>query len=152
MTAKTNSPRAASLGSLVSLAYQGILILFFVYTLANKSMNYADFEINLQKTGLYSLEMITPVAWGALISEVIAIGLLVYNSLWGYRFTLLMMSVFTGYICILYTLGRYEVCGCGGILNGLPFYSHLAINISIIISLLVALVYEKINQSHSQGA
>ena len=32
-------------------------------------------------------------------------------------------------------VNRYEICGCGGILNGLSFTTHLAINIGIIIIL-----------------
>lgn len=148
----TGNAHKAGIVQWLSLCYQCVLILFFSYTLVNKGLGFADFEFNIHKTGLYPLEMIRPVACAVLIVESLAIGLLVWNSLWGYRFALIMMAIFTGYICLLYSLGRYEVCGCGGILNGLPFYSHLAINIIVVLSLIVALVYEKYSQSNIQRA
>lgn len=108
------------------------------------------FILNLHKTGLYAIEHLSLVAWVVLGAEAVAITLLVLNSLWGYRFSLLMLSLFTGYISLLQYWGRYEVCGCCGILNGLPFYTHLSINAFIILSLSIALAYEKLYQDAEQ--
>ena len=47
-----------------------------------------------------------------------------------------MLSGFTLYISMLRYLGKYEICGCGGILNGLSYATHLIININLIIAAL----------------
>lgn len=138
------------LGRALSLCYQCGLILFFAYTLVNKAIDMEAFILNLHKTGLYAIEHLSLVAWVVLGAEAVAITLLVLNSLWGYRFSLLMLSLFTGYISLLQYWGRYEVCGCCGILNGLPFYTHLSINAFIILSLSIALAYEKLYQDAEQ--
>jgi hypothetical protein len=128
---------------IITLCYQALLILFFSYTLANKVANYADFELNLQKTGLYPVGLLRPIAIATLVAEAGAIALLIWKTAYGYRFVLLLISLFTGYICFLQIVGRYEVCGCGGILNGLTFPIHLGINIALLVSLSIVLVYEK---------
>jgi len=75
------------------------------------------------------------VAYGALAFECVSIvGLLVKERV-GLWLSLSMMATFSIYIVILHLLNRYEICGCGGILNGLSFTTHLAINIGIIIIL-----------------
>jgi len=51
-------------------------------------------------------------------------GLLIYS------FTVL---IFTLYISFLRFKGLYEVCGCGGVLNGLKYQYHLLINTGLII-------------------
>lgn len=138
------------LGQWLSLGYQCLLIAFFAYTLISKGMDMDAFMLNLHKTGLYATEQIRYVVWGALVAEVLAIVLLVVDSLWGYRFSLLMLSLFTGYICLLQYWGRYEVCGCGGILNGLSFYTHLSINLLLLLSLIIALAYETLYPASPQ--
>ncbi len=60
------------------------------------------------------------------------IGLLIFS------FT---MALFTLYISYLKFKGFYEVCGCGGILNGLEYKYHLFINLSILLASLYALYY-----------
>jgi hypothetical protein len=108
------------------------IILFFAYTLANKLLNLISFELNIAKTGLFQPAHVKYVAYGALTFESFSIvGLLIKEKV-GLLISLTMMVTFSLYIVILYLLNRYEVCGCGGVLNGLSFTTHFAINIGII--------------------
>ena len=66
------------------------------------------------------------VAYSGLALEACSLLLLIVWERVGVYLSLVMMSFFTTYISVLYLLGRYEVCGCGGVLNGLfvPLPSH----------------------------
>lgn len=111
------------------------LILFFSYTLTHKIVGYEAFTMNLIKTSIYPPQYIDVVAVGAIGVEAVAILLLIVSKSLGLRYSLGMMLVFTAYIIALYYHGRYEVCGCGGVLNGLAFGWHLLINVGLILTL-----------------
>lgn len=98
--------------------------------------------LNIAKTGVFPPYLVDAVAYSALFFELICILLLIFKEKRGMQLSLLMMVIFTSYIIVLYFNDRYEVCGCGGILNGLPFLSHLLIN-SVVIVLLILLLYKK---------
>lgn len=115
------------------------IIVFFSYTLINKAADMTAFTLNIAKTGVFPVYLIDIVAYLALFTELSCIILLIFKERRGIQLSLLMMIVFTLYIVVLYLLNRYEVCGCGGILNGLPFFSHLSINLSIIFILIILL-------------
>ncbi|MDD7530997.1 MAG: hypothetical protein PUK16_08680 [Prevotellaceae bacterium] len=118
------------------------VIVFFSYTMINKATNMTAFVLNIAKTGIFPVDLIDIVAYSALLLELSCIVLLIYNEKRGIQSSLLMMVIFTLYIVVLYLKNRYEVCGCGGILNGLPFLPHLSINLFIII-VLIALLQKK---------
>ena len=65
---------------------------------------------------------------------------------YGLVLSLSMMSLFTLYIIVLYAMGRYEVCGCGGIMNGLDFKSHLFVNILLICIIVYLLKDERLHE------
>lgn len=128
---------------------QGIyyfLILFISYTWMNKAMAIGSFQVNLLKTGLYSDEATVYISYAVLGGELAALLLLLFAPKKGSLMLLIMLVVFTLYICFLYLTGRYEVCGCGGILNGLAFRYHLLINLTLVLlaSLLVRHHYKTI--------
>lgn len=120
-----------------------LLIMFFSYTFINKILDIDGFKINIAKTSLFRGFMVDIIAYLALSIEGICIVLLLFKEKIGLIFSWLMMLCFTCYICILFFLSLYEVCGCGGILNGLPFQWHLLIN-CIVIIVISFLLYEKI--------
>lgn len=115
------------------------IIVFFSYTMINKATNMTAFLLNIAKTGIFPVDLIDIVAYSALLIELSCIVLLIFNEKRGIQASLLMMITFTLYIVVLYLKNRYEVCGCGGILNGLPFLPHLSINLLIIVILITLL-------------
>ena len=64
----------------------------------------------------------------------------------GLLFFAITIIIFTIYISFLKHKGFYEVCGCGGILNGLKFQYHFIINIGLISGALFSLlIFDKLN-------
>lgn len=118
----------------------GILV-FLSYTSFSKMTNMNSFLLNIAKTGVFSGYFVDAVAYGAIIAEVLSIILIIVKEKLGLLFCLCMMSAFSLYILYLYTNGIYEICGCGGILNGLAFHWHILIN-GCIILLISYLLYE----------
>ena len=113
-----------------------MLIIFLSYTFLNKVLNYDSFIINIAKTGVFKNWMVDVAAFYALISELLCIVFLVFNERIGIFVSLLVILSYTIYLSYLGFNNIYEVCGCGGILNSLPFYWHLIINLLLITLLL----------------
>lgn len=109
-------------------------------------MGVESFTLNIAKTGLFHGLWVDMVAYYSLLAEFASIALLLYKPRIGSAVSLLVMLSFTLYILFLKMTGRYVVCGCGGILNGLPFQWHFLINIIIVMSLLFIYRYEKENK------
>lgn len=112
-----------------------IIIAFLGYTFVNKVFNYNAFTINIAKTGVFRGGWVDIVATYALISESICMLLLVAKERIGLIVTFFVLTSFTLYILYLKLTNAYEICGCGGILNGLPFHWHIVINLLLILSL-----------------
>ncbi|WP_395074066.1 MauE/DoxX family redox-associated membrane protein [Flavobacterium sp.] len=120
------------------------LIAFFCYTALNKLLNLDSFRTNLIKTSLFNIETakyfsIIVVAW-----EIIVVALLLFYKKLGLLFFCFTMLLFTLYISFLRFKGLYEVCGCGGVLNGLSYGYHLVINISLLFGGLFLLILNNI--------
>ena len=109
-----------------------VIIVFISYTLMNKLLQVESFQLNIAKTGVFSNHIIKPISYFILIIETISIVLLIFFKKQGILYSLIMFITFTLYIIYLYFLKKYEVCGCGGVLNGLSFEKHLLINVSLI--------------------
>lgn len=120
-----------------------VIITFLGYTLVNKLMNIDAFIINIAKAGMFRGCLVNFAVFYALSSEILCIIFLIFKERIGICISLLVILSYTIYIVILKTCGKYEVCGCGGILNGLPFHWHFFINISLISVLLYLFYYEK---------
>lgn len=103
------------------------------YVFANKALDISAFQMNIFKTGIFNEKNSNILAYIVLIVEFSSIILLLINKKLGLDFLLIILLAFTLYISILFYLGRYEVCGCGGILNGLSYKVHLLINILLIV-------------------
>lgn len=109
------------------------LIFFFCYTAFNKLMNIESFRTNLIKTSIFNEELAKYFSVFVIMIEVSIVALMLFYKKIGLLIYGLTMVVFTLYISFLRHKGLYEVCGCGGILNGLEYKYHLAINIFLII-------------------
>jgi hypothetical protein len=128
-----------------------VIVGFFAYTLVNKLLQFEAFKLNIARTGLFERYWVNVVAYFAIVAEIASISLLVFARKWGIRFALAMMLSFTLYIIYLASTGHYEVCGCGGVLNGLKFQWHLLINLVLFfILLLYALYYRTPSSAHKK--
>lgn len=110
-----------------------LLIIFMSYVFANKALDISAFQMNIFKTGIFGERISNLLAYIVLVIEFSSIILLLVSKKLGLDFLLILLLVFTLYISVLFYLGRYEVCGCGGILNGLSYKVHLLINILLIL-------------------
>jgi hypothetical protein len=109
------------------------LIFFFCYTAFNKLVKLDSFKTNLIKTTLFDKNTADIFSILVIILEILIVLFLIFNKvkgLFAFSFTLL---VFTLYISYLRFKGLYEVCGCGGLLNGLKYQYHLLINLFLIL-------------------
>ncbi|WP_395051965.1 MauE/DoxX family redox-associated membrane protein [Flavobacterium sp.] len=122
------------------------IILFFCYTAVNKLMNLESFRTNLVKTSVFTFEIANYFSYLVIILEIFVVIILLFFKQKGLLLFCFIILIFTLYISFLNFKGFYEVCGCGGILNGLQYKYHLLINLSLIISSLYCyLILNKAN-------
>jgi hypothetical protein len=126
-----------------------LLIVFLGYTAFNKLLNITSFQDNLFKVGLFPNSLIPTLSYLVIFGEFIVIAFLIFSSKMGLLLTALMMCCFTIYISYLNYNGLYEICGCGGVLNGLPYKYHLIINLLLLSSSLSCLFLS--NKSHNEN-
>jgi hypothetical protein len=108
------------------------LILFISYTMMNKLLAIKSFQVNLLKTGLFDNATAIYLSYIVIITECLVLLILIFRKKTGTILLLIMFVIFTIYISVLRYYGRYEVCGCGGVLNGLEFKYHLIINLALV--------------------
>ncbi len=123
------------------------LILFLTYVFVNKVIDIPAFNSNIFKTGLYSSEVAKIMAYLVLIIELLNILFLLFSKKKGLFISLGMFLIFTIYITFLNFTNRYEVCGCGGVLNGLSFEKHLFINLGLVILTLISINFSYENKA-----
>ncbi|WP_395043083.1 MauE/DoxX family redox-associated membrane protein [Flavobacterium sp.] len=109
------------------------IILFFCYTAVNKLMNLESFRTNLVKTSIFSIKTANYFSYLVIIIELFVVTVLLFFKQKGLLLFCFLILIFTLYISFLRFKGFYEVCGCGGILNGLQYKYHILINLCLII-------------------
>ncbi|QBQ41407.1 MauE/DoxX family redox-associated membrane protein [Sphingobacterium psychroaquaticum] len=115
-----------------------LLSIFFIYTGTYKILHAKLFEFNAQRISLFPSFIIPYLAYLIALVEFIVAILLIIKPLVGHMLFASIMLLFSVYIVYLNYNQLYEVCGCGGILNGLEYSSHLVLNVSLLtISLLL---------------
>jgi len=131
--------------SLIKNAILFAIIAFLGYTFINKLLKLDSFALNIIKTNVFDgIWTYVAVAY-ALVSELACIVTLIFKERIGKILTLAVILSYTVYILYLWFNNLYEVCGCGGILNGLEFHWHFGINVVLITTLLYLNVYEEKN-------
>lgn len=85
------------------------------------------------KTSLFKEDFAKTFSFIVIGLEFIIVILLLFYKKIGLLIFTFTMLIFTTYISYLRFMGLYEVCGCGGILNGLQYHYHLYINIGLIL-------------------
>lgn len=120
-------------------------ILLFLYTGVEKFMEIQTFKDQLSSSPLLA-SMAGFVAWALPILEmVLAIALLVPAwQLKGLYATLILMTLFTGYVAWILLMDSHISCSCGGIIEDLSPKQHILFNSScIILSLIGIIVYRR---------
>lgn len=121
----------------------GSFVFFFVYTSIYKMINIPAFRFNIARTGVFPTSWLTVLPYIVVGMELCIVGFLLLKKKTGVILFALALLSFSMYITYLYNSGRYEVCGCGGILNGLDFKYHIAINLSFLfLAILVLYKYK----------
>lgn len=116
------------------------LIFFFCYTAFNKLINLEAFRSNLMKTSLFNEFYANIFSIIIICLEIVIVLLLFFYKKIGLFFLIVIMITFTLYISFLNYNGYYEVCGCGGVLNGLSYKYHLIINIGLTIGAIYSFI------------
>lgn len=124
------------------------IIFFFCYTSMNKLINLSSFKTNLIKTSLFNEANANWFSIAVILIEFIVVLFMVFRKKLGLLIVTIMLMIFTTYISYLRYKGFYEVCGCGGILNGLSYKHHLTINILLILASFYSLF--TLNQSENE--
>ena len=135
----------------LKIAFQTIyffLIIFLSYVVTYKIFNLNSFQINIFKTGIFNNEYAKYLSYFVVSIEIMVLFLLLFYKKTGLLMFSIMIFIFTIYISILFYFNRYEVCGCGGILNGLKYKYHLLINLFLIFSSFLTLQYFKNENKH----
>lgn len=111
-----------------------IIISFFCYTAINKLMNLESFRTNLVKTSIFTFKIAYYFSYLVIMLELFVVIILLFFKQKGLLLFCFIMLIFTLYISFLNFKGFYEVCGCGGVLNGLQYKHHFFINTVLIFS------------------
>jgi hypothetical protein len=119
--------------TIIAEAIYLFLIFFFCYTAANKLVKIDSFRTNLIKTSIFSKDFADIFSILIIGLEIAIVLFMLYNKKKGLLSFCATMLIFTLYISFLHHKGLYEVCGCGGILNGLAYQYHFMINVWLIV-------------------
>ena len=106
----------------------GSFVFFYVYTGFYKVINIEAFKFNIIRTAVFPDYMVNAITYLVILIESTVVLFLLFKRRKGLILFAISMFIFSVYIIFLNINGRYEVCGCGGILNGLEFKYHLLIN------------------------
>lgn len=121
-----------------------LYILLFVYTASSKLMHLGVFRLRLER-----MPYIAPYAqwlsWGVPFLELVIAGLLLFN---GYRLiglyaSLILMSLFTGYIIMVLQFSDSIPCSCGGIVSALGWKDHIFLNTAFLILSILGILWSK---------
>jgi putative oxidoreductase len=131
--------RSAIIHSVTSL-----LVLLFVYTATSKLLDYDAYRLEMRRQVLPAilLPVLTPVLPAA---ELLMAPLLLIKATHriGLYAACLLMLLFTIYVGLA-VAGVYPhlPCTCGGVISGMSWTAHLALNIIFLLLTIVAIVFE----------
>lgn len=108
-----------------------LLILLWALTASDKLTNFAEFKLQLDKQ-VFSKGFVKVLLYAIPLAELIAAILLVFGKTrrWGFVFSVLILSLFTGYIGLVLA-GYYQrvPCGCVSVISGMGFTAHFFFNL-----------------------
>nr|WP_283093139.1 MauE/DoxX family redox-associated membrane protein [Chitinophaga hostae] len=118
----------------IAQAASGLLICLFLYTGLDKMYNHSRFMDALEKSYLLA-DVAGVVTWSLPVIEIlIAVALFVPSlRMRGFKYAIVLLSVFTFYLCYMMVVSPKLPCMCAGVLEGLSWKSHIAFNIVMIV-------------------
>lgn len=127
--------------SILPVVIACFFVLLFAYAAVSKLMDFEVFSAQLAQSPLFG-EHFSFIPFTIIGSEIIIAGLLCYGVTRkiGLLFSILLMSMFTGYIIIITNFSEHIPCSCGGILKKMTWVQHLYFNIGCVILAGIALL------------
>ncbi|MBB6271870.1 hypothetical protein HDF26_002327 [Pedobacter cryoconitis] len=128
-----------------------LLFLLFLYSAADKLLDYQKFRIQLGQSPMLTA-FAAYIGFGIPIFEMLIAVLVIFprTMLLGFYASFTIMVMFTAYIFVLMNYSEYVPCSCNGILEGASWGQHLGFNI-IFLFLAAAgvLMRSKMNSKYS---
>ena len=115
--------------------------ILFLYTASSKLMGLSDFKLQLDRS-----EILGPfaewIAWMVPLLEIVLAFLLLIKAfrlaaLYG---SLILMTLFTGYIAWILRFSDHIPCSCGGVISSMGWETHLVFNACWIALALIGIV------------
>lgn len=131
---------------ILSALFSALLLFLFLYTAASKLLDHDRFVRILHKSPLLTAVAV-PLSWFIPFAELMICGLLFIPALrvMGFRFSFMLMSVFTLYIGYMLLFTPDLPCSCGGVLKEMSWGQHLVFNLFFVIISLWGKKLEKKN-------
>ena len=106
-----------------------VLTALWVYAAVTKLLTYSQFYQQLQQS-IFGGPLVPFISVGLPLAELVASICLLFPAaqLLGLCISLVLLSLFTGYILFLLLLEANVPCSCGGLLNSLSWPEHLVLN------------------------
>src|SRR5579871_3722702 len=126
--------------SLISDTVAYFFILLFLYTGIEKLKDVKSFREQLISSPILS-SIAGFVAWALPITEIL-LAIVIFipawrkKGLWG---SLILMSLFTVYLCTILIIDNHLSCSCGGIIENLSPRQHVLFNLAAILLAIMAL-------------
>lgn len=122
----------------------GLLILLFVYVSVTKLIDYRVFEHAIMKSPILNpFKLVLP--WLVPVVE-LCISYFLFQPrlrLWGFKASLILMTLFSLYIAYILIFIPIRPCGCGGVLQQMNWNQHFIFNMFFTVISLVGLLLEK---------
>lgn len=123
----------------------GIIALLFFYAAVSKLVDF-DTSKHEMLNQIFSRDISLILVWVVPITELVIVGLLIFNftRLLGFYASLILLFVFSIYIAITMSgvFGRIP-CSCGGILKNMGYWPHLIFNLLFIVLALLGIAIER---------
>lgn len=116
--------------SILTEIISALLLILFLYTAASKLIDHERFVMVLKKSPLLK-EVAEPVSWLVPLSELV-VSLSLFVPLWrlyGFRLSLILMSLFTLYLIYMLIFTPNLPCSCGGVIRKMSWGQHLVFNV-----------------------
>ena len=122
-----------------------VILLLFLYTAGSKLLNHAEFRLALAGSPVVK-PFAGILAWALPAAEILIVVLLFFPStrLKGMYASLLLLSIFTLYLCCILLFSPVLPCTCGGVIEKLSWPQHIAFNLFFMLLVLTGIwLYHK---------
>lgn len=121
-----------------------LYIVLFIYTAISKIIDYSVFKSTVSDSPILA-PFATLIAWGLPFTE-FAISLLLIIPRWrlkGLYASLIIMTLFTGYVIAILIFDKNLPCSCGGIIQQLSWPQHIVFNGIFILLAIWGIILQK---------